>query len=69
MSDSGNHRRSLPLSSLQDNRVKWLVTGAASFIGFDFAGELLRNGIEVVGIDSVSDYCGPNLKIACQELL
>ena len=41
-----------------------LVTGAAGFIGFHVCRRLLREGREVVGIDSVNDYYDPALKRA-----
>ena len=39
-----------------------LVTGAAGFIGFHVAQELLSRGLEVIGIDSINEYYDPNLK-------
>ena len=33
--------------------MKYLVTGAAGFIGFSLSKQLLLNGNEVFGIDSV----------------
>lgn len=39
-----------------------IVTGAAGFIGFHAALELLAQGWRVVGIDSISDYYDPRLK-------
>jgi UDP-glucuronate 4-epimerase len=41
-----------------------LVTGAAGFIGFHVAGQLLDRGDEVVGFDSMNDYYDVNLKEA-----
>lgn len=41
---------------------KILVTGAAGFIGFHYAGRLVREGFEVLGIDVVNDYYDPALK-------
>jgi len=41
-----------------------LVTGVAGFIGSRLAGELLERGVEVVGIDSLSDYYDPRIKRA-----
>ena len=46
-----------------------LITGAAGFIGFHVAQQLLSNGREVVGVDSVNDYYNPKLKEARLELL
>ncbi|VAX33587.1 NAD-dependent epimerase/dehydratase [hydrothermal vent metagenome] len=43
--------------------MKYLVTGAAGFIGFHVSKRLLAAGEEVVGLDSLSDYYDVNLKI------
>lgn len=43
---------------------KYLVTGAAGFIGFHTAKTLLAQGHEVVGLDCVNDYYDVNLKEA-----
>jgi len=41
-----------------------LVTGAAGFIGSFVAHRLLDRGDEVVGLDNLSDYYDPRLKLA-----
>jgi UDP-glucuronate 4-epimerase len=41
-----------------------LVTGAAGFIGFHVARQLLAEGRHVVGLDSLNDYYDPALKQA-----
>jgi UDP-glucuronate 4-epimerase len=41
-----------------------LITGAAGFIGFALARQLLEGGRAVVGVDSVNDYYDPALKKA-----
>ena len=46
-----------------------LLTGAAGFIGFHTANQLLDEGREVVGVDVVNDYYDPALKRARLELL
>jgi nucleoside-diphosphate-sugar epimerase len=42
--------------------MKWIVTGAAGFIGSLLSQELMARGDEVVGIDSFTDYYDPVLK-------
>ncbi len=39
-----------------------LVTGAAGFIGFHLARQLLERGDSVVGVDNLNDYYSPQLK-------
>lgn len=49
--------------------MKYLVTGAAGFIGFHVAERLLTAGHQVVGIDNLNDYYDVNLKLARLKLL
>jgi len=44
--------------------MKFLVTGAAGFIGNFVAERLCVEGHDVVGIDNLNDYYDPNLKLA-----
>ncbi|GLX82118.1 NAD-dependent epimerase [Thalassotalea eurytherma] len=44
--------------------MKYLVTGAAGFIGFYLTKRLCEAGHEVVGIDNLNDYYDVNLKHA-----
>ncbi|MBF4427956.1 GDP-mannose 4,6-dehydratase, partial [Vibrio anguillarum] len=44
--------------------MKYLVTGAAGFIGSATAEKLLAAGHEVVGIDNINDYYDMSLKQA-----
>ena len=44
--------------------MKYLVTGAAGFIGSHLAGRLCAEGHEVVGIDNLNDYYEVSLKEA-----
>ena len=44
--------------------MKYLVTGAAGFIGTEVTSVLLSKGHEVVGIDNLNDYYDVNLKLA-----
>ncbi len=46
-----------------------LVTGAAGFIGFHVARQLLAEGRPVVGLDNLNSYYDPELKKARLELL
>lgn len=47
--------------------MKYLVTGAAGFIGNFVAERLCKDGYEVVGLDNLSDYYDPALKHARLE--
>ncbi|AVF34079.1 NAD-dependent epimerase [Rahnella sikkimica] len=44
--------------------MKYLVTGAAGFIGFYVSQRLLVAGHSVVGLDNLNDYYDVNLKLA-----
>ena len=44
--------------------MKFLVTGAAGFIGMHTTLRLLARGDEVIGIDNLNDYYDPALKMA-----
>lgn len=44
--------------------MKYLVTGAAGFIGFYVSQRLLSAGHSVIGIDNLNDYYDVNLKLA-----
>ena len=39
-----------------------LVTGAAGFIGFHLCKKLIKEKLEVIGIDNLNDYYDINLK-------
>jgi UDP-glucuronate 4-epimerase len=49
--------------------MRYLVTGAAGFIGFHTAQRLLKQGHAVTGIDNLNDYYDPNLKAARLAIL
>ena len=44
--------------------MKYLVTGAAGFIGNFVAEKLCQQGHDVIGLDNLNDYYDPNLKLA-----
>lgn len=44
--------------------MKYLVTGAAGFIGNYVAEKLCNQGHEVIGLDNLNDYYAPDLKLA-----
>ena len=46
-----------------------LVTGAAGFIGFHVARQLLGEGRSVVGLDNLNSYYDPTLKWARLKVL
>lgn len=47
--------------------MKYLVTGAAGFIGFHVAQKLIDRGDEVVGLDIINNYYDVNLKYSRLE--
>lgn len=49
--------------------MKYLVTGAAGFIGFHMCEKLLLEGHSVIGIDNINDYYDVNLKVARLAIL
>jgi len=42
--------------------MKYLVTGAAGFVGFHVSKALVERGDTVVGLDIINDYYDINLK-------
>lgn len=49
--------------------MKFLVTGAAGFIGFHVTQRLLSLGYEVIGIDNLNDYYDVNLKLSRLKII
>ena len=45
-----------------ENNKKILVTGAAGFIGFHVCQQLLKEGLDVIGLDNINEYYDINLK-------
>ena len=44
--------------------MKIFITGVAGFIGYHLADNLLKKGLDVIGIDNLNDYYDPTLKHA-----
>ena len=42
--------------------MKYLITGAAGFIGFHTSQYLLKRGYSVIGVDNLNDYYAVSLK-------
>ncbi|KGJ95515.1 NAD-dependent epimerase [Colwellia psychrerythraea] len=49
--------------------MKYLVTGAAGFIGFHVVQRLCEAGHQVIGVDNLNDYYDVNLKLARLKVL
>lgn len=64
---AGNFLDFIRVGQAIDGKV--LVTGAAGFIGYHLSNKLCQSGIEVVGIDNLSDYYDVNLKKSRLALL
>jgi nucleoside-diphosphate-sugar epimerase len=47
-----------------DEARRVIVTGAAGFLGYHLAQRLIRQGVEVLGIDNLNNYYDPALKQA-----
>ncbi|MGG6310600.1 NAD-dependent epimerase/dehydratase family protein [Paenibacillus macerans] len=58
----------MPYSTL-DRSKKYLITGAAGFIGYYLSKKLLEQGCSVVGMDNLNNYYDVNLKYTRLELL
>lgn len=52
-----------------DPSKRYLITGAAGFIGYHLAKKLAEQGAMVVGFDNINDYYDVNLKYARLEQL
>ncbi|HEX9060673.1 MAG TPA: NAD-dependent epimerase [Clostridia bacterium] len=48
---------------------KYLLTGAAGFIGFHLAKRLLTDGKEIIGLDNLNDYYDVSLKESRLDML
>ena len=47
---------------INKKQKKALITGAAGFVGFHTAKELLERGWNVIGVDNLNDYYDPRMK-------
>jgi UDP-glucuronate 4-epimerase len=57
------------MTGINEDYMKFLVTGSAGFIGFHVSERLLAAGHQVIGIDNLNDYYDVNLKQARLDLL
>jgi UDP-glucuronate 4-epimerase len=57
-------RTTCNVQEMRENVSHTLVTGAAGFIGYHVARQLLERGDRVVGLDNLNDYYDPTLKQA-----
>ena len=49
--------------------MKFLITGAAGFIGFHTCSQLLKQGHQILGVDNLNDYYEVSLKKSRLNLL
>ena len=49
--------------------ARYLLTGAAGFIGFNLSKKLLDDSYQIIGIDNLNDYYDPSLKQSRLEIL
>lgn len=57
-------KQAMPFGGYKEEYLKYLVTGAAGFIGMHLCERLLARGDSVSGIDNLNNYYDPNLKQA-----
>lgn len=57
-------KQDIPFGGYKENKLKYLVTGAAGFIGMHLCERLLARGDMVLGIDNLNSYYDPKLKEA-----
>lgn len=57
------------MSKTEITRKKYLITGAAGFIGYFLTKRLLEQGCQVIGVDNINDYYDVKLKYARLESL
>jgi len=55
--------------SKEKNKLTYLITGAAGFVGFHLSKKLLAGGAPVLGFDNLNDYYDVNLKYSRLKIL